>query len=130
MADFEFDQALREGDCAVVDALLSQGYIPLPEQLTPVYETGNVDLFTRLSPYMDLQAGMSAAVEHKQHQLLNHLFLAGADIHLPDDQGCTLLHKVDDATTCQWLLDMGATQTPDASGLTPLWYACYRGNLE
>lgn len=131
MANFDkFAQALRDGDCSVVDNMMSQGYVPVAEELNLVCETGNIDLFDRLSPYIDLQVGLFAAVETQQIHLLDRLFLAGADIHLPDDKGYTILHKVNNPVVCQWLLDMGATHIPDPHGMLPLWNACYKQNLE
>jgi ankyrin repeat protein len=72
---------------------------------------------------MDVQGGFNTALFYKQTHLLNYLYLAGADVNLPDAKGRTPLYRANDAETCKWLLDMGAQQVA-----SPLYMACFRGD--
>lgn len=127
----KFEEALREGECDVVDSMLAQGYIPNPDSIEIVCREGNIDLLHRLLQFpMDIQAGMEAAVRHNHIDLLNCLYLQGGDVNLPDKDGVTLLHCVTEIEACQWLLDMGARQVPNNNGETPLHWVCEHDNVE
>lgn len=132
--NFTFSQALINEDCDVVDTMLGQGYIPEPDSIKLVCANGNLTLLqTLLCPEkydMDVQAGLFTAIQNKQTHLLNHLFLAGANVNLPDEDGNTLLHYVKDEETCKWLLDMGAQQTLNKNGVTALLTACQSGYID
>lgn len=128
--DKEFNQALKQGACDVVDTILQTGYIPHPNSIVGPCTRGNLDIVTRLLKYpINVQRGLSATVKNGHIDLLNHLYLAGADInfvdpnvtgHAKDDKGNTLLHDIEDVSICKWLLDMGARQVTNGYGETPL----------
>lgn len=122
--DQKFTRALKKQACDVVDAMLAKGYIPDPDSIYSVCENGNIYLLTKLLQYpMDVQLGMVTAVQNKHLHLLDHLYLAGANVNLPDEDGNTLLHWTR-TKICPWLLDMGARQVPNNRGQTPLHWAC------
>ena len=52
----EFNLALQQGQCDVIDTMLAQGYIPDPESIKVPCANGDVDMLIRLLKYpMDLQ---------------------------------------------------------------------------
>ena len=116
-ASKRFKYALQHNECDVVVDLLAEGYVPDPSSIWIVCAKGNVNLLTKLLRYpMNIQEGMEAAVQYNHIDVLNHLYLAGGDVNLPDEDGKTLLHHVRDMNVCQWLLDMGAKQVPNKDG--------------
>lgn len=132
-----FIEALKQGSCDVIDTMLAQGYIPDPSSIIHVCKYNesnanngnNVDLLTKLLKYpMDLQAGLFEAVKYPCVDILNHLFLAGANIHISNQYGRTPLFYAKHPIVCKWLLDMGASQTSDIYGDTPL--LVYIGSTE
>jgi len=132
--DKEFNRALQRGACDVIDTILETGYVPNPNSIIVPCTRGNLDVFTRLLKYpMNLQQGLFSAIKHKHIDLLNHLYLAGADINVTDDEGNTLLHDNRDIDICKWLLDMGIRQVGNSRGETPLLRALrcpYRSHSE
>lgn len=122
----KFERALEDQACDVVDAMLAEGYIPDPECIKIVCTNGNITLLHTLLRYdMDVQGGFLVAVICGRMELLNHLYVAGADVNLPNENGSTALHLVSESEICTWLLDMGAQQTTNQRGNTPLLNACY-----
>lgn len=122
----KFEQVLKDQACDVVDAMLAEGYVPDPKCIKVVCTNGNLTLLHTLLKYdMDVQAGFLVAVICGRMELLNHLYVAGADVNLPNENGSTALHLVSEPEICTWLLDMGAQQTTNQRGNTPLLNACY-----
>lgn len=136
-----FNAALEREECDVVDTMLANGYIPDPKCIRLVCENGNITLLQTLLKYdMDLQAGLFISIESEQTHLLNYLYVAGvnincSDVDCPDvdclvGNGSTPLHYAFDVETCKWLLDMGAVQTSNHIGETPLHIACSSGDID
>lgn len=127
----KFNEALRQENCDVVDTMLSEGYIPKPDAIKIVCKNGNLTLLQTLLSLkecdIDVQGGLDTAIMYKQTHLLDHLFVAGADVNISSEFEITLLHNVKDGKTCKWLLDMGVQQTPNRFGETPLDKACRCG---
>lgn len=125
-----FTLALEKGTCDVVDAMLEEGYVPKPKDITIACRNGDIAMFDRLVKYpMDLQEGLFEAIKFKQIHMLDRLYVAGVDINEPDRHNRNGLHYVKDAQTCRWLLDMGVEQILDDCEITPLLIACC-GNYE
>lgn len=132
--DSQFKSALMTGSCDVIDSMLSKGYIPDRSSILEPCRYGDIDMVTRLlscGADMDVQGGFTQAVIYGHMHLLNNLYLAGANVnhveYIPQYGGSySLLYSVDDPEICQWLLDMGAVQTPNELGQTPLLIACIR----
>jgi hypothetical protein len=78
----KFNNALTHGECDVVDSMLADGYIPPRSSLYFPCQDGNVDILTQLLGYsMDMKWSLFLAVKHNHVHLLDHLYLAGADVN-------------------------------------------------
>lgn len=105
--------AIRQGNCDVVDSILKTVSEVPPNLIADACSVGNVDMVTRLLQYpMNVNYGMNMAVRSGNVHLLDHLFLAGANVNHVDKYGHTLLHHARDAKTCKWLIDMGILPSP------------------
>jgi len=131
-----FTNAVISGDCDVVDTMLANAYKPSLYCLETACKHGHLDIVTRLLGYCCWkghflnEAFQTAVVNHHDH-LLNHLYLAGADINYAKiNNGFTSLHYAPDVKTAVWLLDMGARYVDCDKGFTPLAKACSEGNLD
>lgn len=127
----EFCQACRDDRHDIIDSMIADGYIPTTASFVIACQKGNQPLVLKLLGYenIDFYRGFLAAVRYGQMHLLDHLYIT-VDINKPDANGSTALHIVGNIKVAEWLLDMGAVQTTDYRGNTPLYYACEYGNTE
>lgn len=109
----EFDQAIRQDQHDIVDALLEAGFVPSEETLDVACRFGRLDMVIKLlatGHKFDVNQGFRSAVTFSHKHLLKHLLMAGANINFSDEYGETALHNVHTVKICQWLFDMGAVQ--------------------
>lgn len=128
----KFNRGIVDGDCSIVDQMILSGYIPSKANIRVACMDGNVDIVTRLlscGADIDVQEGFINAVLYEKYHLLDHLFLAGANVNYVDNHSLTPLHYAKCPEICKWLLDMGAYQVKDSRGQTPLYNACCKDNL-
>lgn len=134
-----FTNAVINGGCDVVDAMLENGYKPSLFCLETACKHGHLDIVTRLLNYFTtnsdfrekgfLNRAFQTAVINQHAHLLDHLYLAGANVNYANTfDGVTLLHYAKSAETVTWLLDMGAQHVHCNQECTPLSQACNRGD--
>ena len=127
----EFNQACADDRHDIIDSMLFDGYIPTAESMSIACWRGDQTLVLKLFQYpdLDVQPGFMEAVGNNQLHLLDHLYTR-IDVNKPGRNGDTALHVAGSIGVIQWLLDMGARQTPSDHGDTPLHYACCDGHME
>lgn len=157
--EWEFIKGIRNGRCDIVDEILLTGYVPPRDSIRDACMIGNIDMVTRLLKYdMDVQLGMQTAIEYKRIDLLDHLYLAGANPNHIDGHGKSLWEYSFHLESYRWLHKMGVPTlmsgycvkrvcrsgnaemvkmiiTPDdvnaeSCGHTALYYSCYHGNID
>lgn len=129
--DTAFEVAVWQSRCDVVDEMLSTGYVPRKRAIVSACVQRNLDMFIRLLNYpMDAQNTFDTAVKNEFVDALDHLYIVGVVINHADDYGETALHKTGNVKIVKWFLDMGARQTRNSWGETPLHVACRWGRLE
>jgi hypothetical protein len=83
--DRKFTTAIEQEECDVIDEMLASGYTPDAYSLIVACRTGNVDIVSKLLeldiPNVNLGECLLEAVEAEHLNILNHLYLAGADVN-------------------------------------------------
>lgn len=80
----KFNEAIESGMCDVIDRMLSNGYVPKTRSLIIACQSDNINIVTKLLDQptnYKLDIPLFIAVTRGNLSILNHLFLAGADVN-------------------------------------------------
>lgn len=132
MDNWRFRDAVYHGKCDVVDKILLTGYVPSRDSIAIACMNGDINMITRLLKYdMDIQRGMLEAIKNECIEVLDHLYLAGANPNHIDDVGKTLWEHSINFGVYKWLHKMGVPH-PSSSYSIGHWikHICRYGRNE